>query len=1138
MLTCEDDYDRAYQRWEDRDKKGKEPEGCKRKFVKSLAYFEKFMEKFPKNNSYPTVLMQTSFIYMQQLKDEDAYKLWSELVEKFSNHGLAGQAYLRIGEYHYNNRKNSDAIKAYKSALESGGLKGKNSAQLIYHMAEAYNNLGDFEEAAKWFFEYITGADQNKYPADLRQEALSYMAGAFADMDNGIDVANEFLSERKVVFEDTLYFEIGMKNLTRDRLEEAAYSFKRLLELNPVYVDAPIAHVKMITILEEKQKWDEAQAARKEVVKKYDNTSDWYKTNQSNQEAIKEAKRAIRGAYFQIPAYHHRRADKMDKAGDVEAGKAEYILALGAYDKFLEVYSEYHWDHYKVHTFKSVVYGAINDHQNQATMLNWIADVDTVAFGRKPKGYVVNLKKPDAAYNAVIAMDKYRNEGLKSVGDDHKKAYHLPQTKAYLAQVEKYLGSYGSDPKNADAAELAFNAALVHYDAEEYSTSVKVLEHLKKVYPTHKYIKEIMGNLAKSYTQAGMLEQAEGEYENLLKVYTPQDTMYVAVERSIAAVQFQKAEKLMKSKQFDKAAVAYLALQKRFPRMVFSDKAIFEAGFAYEEGKNYKKAAETYLALHKSYGKSELAVKSILKAASAYKKLKDYKTAGETFLTVTKAYPKDSMAFKAIGFAGSTYDSIPNKKLAAETFELAYTLYNKHPETPSYMYTACRTYEDGKLLDDAIRCNKIIIKDFAKSSFAIEAGFSIPKAFEQVKKWKEAGDAYSAFIKQFADEDPAKYIAANYYAATNFTKVEDVENANVYWQGTTDAFDKHGAKINADPRFPAEAAFNLGVFEKAKMDAFEMKGNDKAKAKIQKKLTDVLQKSMGLLAKSATYNSDKWVFKATNEMGYLFVKLAQKVREQEFVGKEDEVFAGKIGMVQTLPTFYDQAMPLFQKNIDVAREQGYYNKDVIEAELGYVEMFFQNGATFEELGGAFMDAPVPDISGVPEDAIIDELYGMGFEDSVIDNGNPYELWSDHYKGTLEEKGTAAAEGGVPKYEQCIKASEFYGIKNEWTDKCIERLGDLNPESEAMAIKIEKYDASNLFQDKLYFANKTRIEQIFGNTVMSENEKVKVFEEMINAAKSLTSGLEAKFKELDLKLNPPLGPDGKPLPAGAAATSAK
>jgi len=81
-------------------------------------------------------------------------------------------------------------------------LTGKESALAIYHMAEAFYNQGSYEEAAQHYYDYIVGSDNGKYPSDLRAEALSFLATAFADMDDGIKVAAKFMKKTNALFFD------------------------------------------------------------------------------------------------------------------------------------------------------------------------------------------------------------------------------------------------------------------------------------------------------------------------------------------------------------------------------------------------------------------------------------------------------------------------------------------------------------------------------------------------------------------------------------------------------------------------------------------------------------------------------------------------------------------------------------------------------------------------------------------------------------------------------------------------------------------------------------------------------------------------------------------------------------------------
>jgi len=613
----------------DRDNK---PEKCanidqfpKADHQKSLGYFLEYIDKYPKEDKTPVVLYQAAAVQEASGEDDKAFHLRNRLVSNFPDNGLVPKAWLRIAEYHFMNRKFRDAISAYKKVTGFENLTGKEAALAMYHLAESYYNIAEYETAAVKYYDYIIGADKGKYPNDLRAEAMDFMAASFSDLEGGgVAEAEAFLKDKKVPFKDSVYYRIGMKNKDHDRNEEAVQSFKRLMSINPDYIDAPLADIAMIEILIIQQKFEEAQQHRYVVVKRYDRSSSWYKKNQKYPESVKNAETAIRGAMLDIPQYHHARAAKLTKEGDLEAGKKQYAEAIKAYEAFLKRYAkEPTWDEYKVHINLALVYQEMGQHANAAKMFNWIVDTDTTRYGRRPMGSEALLKKEEAAYNAVLMMDQAREDAKKKkAGDDAVKAYNLPETKAYFAQVDKYMKKYG---ENKEAAELAYNAAIVHYDAKQYKTAVTVLRELRKKYPNHQYILLISRMLAQSLLESDQLDEALTEFEWLYKQYhdvkaTKNDSMAKEIEKAIAAVLFQKAEKAVKNQRYEEGAVAYLALVKRYPLVSFADKAVFEAGVAYENAKNHDKAAETFMILPKQYASSSLTIKGILRAASNYKK--------------------------------------------------------------------------------------------------------------------------------------------------------------------------------------------------------------------------------------------------------------------------------------------------------------------------------------------------------------------------------------------------------------------------------------------------------------------------------------------------------------------------------------
>ena len=1064
---------------------------------KALGYFLEYIDKYPKAPKIPVVLYQAAAVQEASGEDAKAFKLRERLVKNFPNDGLVPKAWLRIAEYHFMNRKFKDAIAAYKKVTGFENLTGKEAALAMYHLAESYYNIAEYETAAYKYYEYIIGADKGKYPNDLRAEAMDFMAASFSDLEGGgVAEAESFLKDKKVPFKDSVYYRIGMKNKDHDRNEEAVQSFKRLMQINPDYIDAPLADIAMIEILLVQQKFDEAQQYRYVVVKRYDKNSSWRKKNTKYKESVANADKAIRGAMLEIPHYHHQQAAKITKEGDIEGGKKRYAEAIKAYEAFLNRYkNEPTWDEYTVHIDLAAAYQEMGQHANAAKMFNWIVDTDTTRYGRRALGSAALLKKEEAAYNAVLMMDQAREEALKTKAQgDTVKAYSLPETKAYFAQVDKYMQKFG---QNKEAAELSYNAALVHYNAKQFKTAVTVLRELRQKYPNHQYILLISQMLAKSLLESNQLDEALAEFEWLLKQYTQvkatkNDSMAKETEKAIAFVLYQMAEKSVKEGQYEKGANAYLALVKRYPKVEIADKAIFEAAAAFESANQYTKAAETFMKLPKEYAGSPLTIKGVLRAASAYKKDNKPQLAATTFLFITNNFPQDSMAFQAIGFAASVYDSIPDKKNAAVTYELAYKRYPKNEKTPSFLYSACLSYDEAKMTDEAIRCSKDLVRDYPKSTYALDAAFSIPMAYANAKKWDLAASEYHNFIKMY-QEDKEKLIAAYIGAARAYMELKEEDKAIADYDATLKNYDKFGLQIkNADPGIPAEAAFYIGEHEFHKMDPIILKGKEKDKAK--------------------AYASEKWTFRSTNKMGMLFVTMAAKIREQEMnAKKEDEKFAERITIVQQLPNYYEQARPIFQKNIDLARDQGFYNKDVIEAEEGYIEMFYQGCAVFVEVADAFANAPLPDSAQIVAYYVAEE--GMTKEDAMEAVHEDQEA----YREELANKSDASKQLAIPQCATGIKASAHYGIDNQWTAKLFETLRGLDEANEVLNTKIEKFDPSTLFSDPAYFKTKARIEQISKSEVMTPEERINTFREIIKDAKAEAEKLRAELADLQKQI---------------------
>ena len=87
------------------------------------------------------------------------------------------------------------------------------------------------------------------------------------------------------------------------------------------------------------------------------------------------------------------------------------------------------------------------------------------------------------------------------------------------------------------------------------------------------------------------------------------------------------------------------------------------------------------------------------------------------------------------------------------------------------------------------------------------------------------------------------------------------------------------------------------------------------------------------------------------------------------------------------------------------------------------------------------------------------------------------------------------------------------------------MKSLDENNETLNTKIEKFDPSTLFSDPAYFKTKARLEQIAKSEVMTPEEQINTYREIIKDAKAENEKLKAELADLK-----------KQLYAGSASTT--
>ncbi|MDQ3000038.1 MAG: tetratricopeptide repeat protein [Fibrobacterota bacterium] len=1074
FLIKQSKYEADFIKWEDRDKKGAEPVQPRREHKNSIRFFERFLKEYPNHKQVPEALVRAAFVSDMLGNEDRAYEYLNLLVTRFPEHPLNVQAHLRLGEYWLLKRKYAKAIEQYEKVPLD--YPGNESGLALYHRAEAYYNLADFENAAKWYYEYVSRADAGKMKGDLRDEAMAFMAASWADLDNGFETAEKFLSAKgNPKWEKDVYYEIGIKNKGHDRLDEAVKSFRFLLEKDPAYAKAPVADLNIVEILVIQKKAEEAQEARQALVRRYESNSEWSRKNSGNAAAMEEAQKAIKIAMYHIPVYHHQKGDE-GKGDPDQLRKAEehYRNYLSRYN------SEASWDVYQVHQNLAVLYNKLKDFKRSAEEWQWCASANTDRFGKLPAEKKDIVTKGDASYNSVLMMDEARKEAIKRLKEDKVAAYNSPETKDYFRAVEKYMSQFG---KSNSAPELAYNAAFVDYEAKQYKEAIQSLTRLAETFPNHEHNVLIRRALAQSLLEDGQYDLAEKQFAVLKQKLCPADKQCAEIKKALASTIFKQADTRAKSGDHAGAAQKYIQLARDFRDVDIADKALFEAGVNFDNAGRTEDGVRTLLRIHAEYPKSELRTKSILKGASMYMAKKKFREAGETFLLIQKNYPDDSLGFQSIAWAADAYEKIPDPHKAAQTYESAYRLYPNHMKTPSYLYNAGQLYENNKEYGDAIAVYKLIGEKFPKSQYAIEAIFSVPLLLEKRGDYAKAAAAYENFVREF-ENDKNKLIRAHLGAGKNFEALGNETKALDHFGKAIAVQKRDGEKALIPPAIAAEAAYRSGEIYFKKIKKIRLDGTKDQNARRVGEMQKSLVPSIQFYAKSVEMAEEEWALRSTMRMGDLFYAIASISDNERAAGLSgDDRIRAKIESQAGIPGYLEKAQELYKKNLEIANNQGIESPWIDSSGLRLMQAYAFKGEALETLSKLFLQVPLPKKAGEEE-------------------RNQLKQASEETKGKA-----------IENYKEGLLAAQTYYIDNDARQKIQNRLRDLAADSPELNTQVTSRPKSAPvqgpsgeapvaieFKDAKFDANMKRITKIYENSSLSEEQKVELLLQMETEAK--------------------------------------
>ena len=1118
-LANRETYERAYDRWKENDKRGKEPVSPKTVYDKSLATHKKYLKDNPKGSRRDLVLYRLAVIYDLMGGTEDAFPLWMELVRNHPASRHVPPVNLRIGEFYFTQKKYDSAI-AYYNKIDANkeGLQVDNNllGLALYHKAEALYNLSKYDKALDGLFDYIERVDKGILKrGDLRTEAILYMGSCFAEFPESFKDAEKFFKKnggRR--YEDTLFYEMAKKHEDRDQFEVAIHTYEYFLKRWPYYYKAPMAQIGLVRLWVKQKKIEEAQEARDRLITEYSPQSGWWaKAPKMEPKDLEMLKDEIRNAMLESAVSDHFPGKEKNDSNRVKK-------ALKSYERFINAYqAEGGWPIYRAKIYMADAYSFVRRYEEAADCYTWASQQDVSKYGEAKKGERNLIQPSDAGYNAVVELSRAADMEVDKVGKDKAKTvYQKSVCQKYVKTTDSYITRF---PKAKEVDNLAYNLFLFLVNAEDFQTGITQGNRFLTQWPTHQFSTDARARLAYCYVQTGSLVAAESEYRKVIGALKPTDTLRASMTQNLSEVVWKMGVANEKAGKIDSAVYHFRRLAKDFPQLTVADTAALEAAAVYLRAKRNMDAGKEFMTFVNAHPKSPLSNKAMWSAAENFVLARDTALAITTYLDYYNKFPQDTMSFTGVLVVASLYDSLHRDMDKAKTYELLQQRYPKDERTPGYLYTAGLTYEKAKKLDEALRIYKQVVALYPTHTYAPEAAFSVPIIEEKQNNKKAMAEDYEKFAAQYKG-DKSKVAKALLRSATYYYKDEkNSKKAEELYRKLTDFYKEGENKVSIDASIPSEAYFTIGEIRSAEANKVKVGGDVEIRVERMKDLEKVLDKKTKEFVEGVKNRSDalkpaseafaeaiklqieEWALKATMAMADNDYKLAVDAFDckptkgnstLEF--QAGIVFRSKVG--GSIPTLTQKAAKAYGGLLDLAYTSGVQNDLTREASRKLLTCYIMQGRARESIGDAIASEPCPS--------------------KAKEGSDQYNEECEYHKAQKEDKQIQLQKAaGKIGYAPGIEAASKYGIIGPQLDTLKEKVKKFDPDNQLLQVVItEKKVEPKVFVDKDYVRSMKRIDDVAKGDMPAE-ERVQTLKGFAVEGSRLELELQAQIDALKAKL---------------------
>lgn len=740
---------------------------------------ERYYEIVQEYKDYPRTDEVLYFLGLNLMDSTDeknqkkALASYKRLIEKYQKSKYLPDAYLAVGEWHFNGSKGKrdqleKALDNYKNAAKYPDNQVYGYA--LYKQGWCYFNMADYEKAMDQFktvvlYAKMQGAEEVEGKGKSRRQGLVKEARgdyvrAFSRGGGAPSEAKERFSKLADKADDlrlmmkqlaNLYYEDG-----KDR--EAAVTFDALIKERPTAPDAPGFQGKIVDCVMRAGNKRQTVTQVRRLVKIMDDVLKGNpKMDDKDKKALDEARELSERTISNLAVNWHNEAKKTrdeETFGFANEVYADYLTLFPESPKAYDL--RFFW--------AELLNDNLNKYKRAAEEYTRVMMVDVARVEKKGEGGAPG--KPgkwmnNAAYNSILAWDSVVKEEATAEagkapaggGDPSKKAA-IPLTKqALLDACERYLKYIEKGEKKV---EIAYKAAKIYYDYNYLDEAVGRFADIALKYPDYKFENgdragEIAANLVlDSYN---ILQDWAKVNEWSKKFYAEEKLATGKFREDLAKLIEQSSFKLINQleakNEYGKAADAYMTFVQDWPKSDLADKALYNASIDYFNAKMLDRAIEVRKQLIQRYPKSQYVPKTLFALAEGYEAIADFDDAADHYERYAANYEK--------GKAGGGKKAAPKGKKDAGAPQPEQVW--EEQKAQDALYNA-GVFRDGLgQYKQALKNREKYLELWPKSKDAEAVTKSIIDLHEKMSLWTKAQKLYEEYEKDQI-RDPSKLLWA------------------------------------------------------------------------------------------------------------------------------------------------------------------------------------------------------------------------------------------------------------------------------------------------------------------------------------------------------------------------------------------